>query len=91
LRLREADVPLFYEPDAKALHHHAMTLEDSLKRMETLGRSAVSFEKIAPELHIVPTGWKRLAYQVRAVFPTMKGRHAEAFLKGIQSHPSIIA
>lgn len=85
MRLKEAGVPLFYEPDAKALHHHTMTLEKSLRRMETLGKSAVIFEKMKPELNIVPKGWKRLAYQIAALFPNMSGMHRKAFLDGISS------
>src|SRR5205823_1924992 len=33
MRLRDAGIRLFYEPDARAFHHHPMTLEQSLKRM----------------------------------------------------------
>lgn len=79
-RLAQAGIPLFYEPDAKALHHHRMTLEDSLQRMETLGKSAVKFDQRNPELHLAPRGIKRLAYQFFSLLPTMKGKHARAFL-----------
>jgi glycosyltransferase involved in cell wall biosynthesis len=88
LRLREAEVPLFYEPDAKALHRHAMTLADSLKRMETLGRSAVLFEQIAPSLHIIPKGAKRFAYRALSLAPTLRGKHARAFLRGVEAQES---
>lgn len=83
MRLKNAGVKLFYEPDAKALHHHHMTMEDSLKRMETLGKSAVAMEKIAPELKIVPRGFKRLKYWLASIFPTMRGKHSAAFVRGI--------
>ncbi len=83
MRLRAAGVKLVYEPDAKALHHHPMTLEQSLQRMETLGRSAVQLEKIVPAMNRVPHGFKRAAYQLLALLPTMRGKHAAAFLKGI--------
>ncbi len=85
LRLKKAGVRLFYEPDARALHHHPMTLEASLKRMRTLGISVVTIEKIEPELHVVPRGWKRWAYWAIALLPTMRGRHARAFLRGVDS------
>jgi glycosyltransferase involved in cell wall biosynthesis len=83
LRLRDSGVALFYEPAAVAHHHHHLTLEQSLKRMEELGESAVFLTRIAPELDRLPRGWKRTAYHVLAWLPTLKGRHAEAFLKGI--------
>ncbi len=83
-RLMKERISLLYEPDAKALHHHHITLEQSLQRMETLGKSAVVIEKIAPELNVVPKGWKRMAYQFAAMLPTMDGRHRKAFLSGIK-------
>jgi len=79
-RLMKAGIGLLYEPRAKALHHHHITLEDSLKRMETIGRSARVIEKLNPELRVVPRGWKRLAYLCISALPTMKGKHAKAFL-----------
>lgn len=83
MRLRDAGVSLFYEPSASALHHHHITLEDSLKRMETLGRSAVEITKNVPEFDRVPRGWKLLAYRICALFPTMAGSHRRAFLRGL--------
>lgn len=83
-RLKNAGVRLVYEPAARALHHHHLTLEDSLRRMKTLGRSAVEFQKTVPGFDRVPTGWKLLAYKIFALFPTMAGRHRRAFLDGVQ-------
>ncbi|MBP9750804.1 MAG: glycosyltransferase family 2 protein [Candidatus Peribacteraceae bacterium] len=85
LRLARTGAPLIYEPDAKALHHHHLELADSLKRMETIGRSAVHIESIAPELHVTPRGWKAWAYVVLSWLPTMRGRHSWAFRKGLMS------
>ncbi|HVW66494.1 MAG TPA: glycosyltransferase [Candidatus Peribacteraceae bacterium] len=84
-QLKEANIPLFYEPDAKALHHHRITMDDSLKRMETLGRSLVQLTKIDPDLGRMPTGIKMIAYRLIALTPTMRGAHYRAFLRGIQS------
>lgn len=85
MRLRDAGVRLVYEPDARALHHHHMTLEDSLKRMEVLGRSAVEIQKKVPEFDRVPSGWKLFAYRVFSLLPTMSGKHRKAFLSGLIS------
>ncbi len=82
-RLKNAGVKLFYQPDARALHHHHMTLEDSLKRMETLGRSAVMIEKIALGLDVVPKGFKKLKYQIASLLPGMRGMHSKAYMQGI--------
>lgn len=84
-RLKEQGVRLFYEPDAKALHHHHIALEQSLKRMETLGQSAVTIEKVAPDLHVVPKGWKKLVYEISGLVPTLGGKHRKAFLRGLKS------
>lgn len=85
MRLKNAGVRLFYEPKAKALHHHHLELEDSLKRMETLGRSAVEIQKKVPEFDRVPRGWKWVAYQLLSLLPTMSGRHRRSFLIGTGS------
>lgn len=84
MRLRDAGVQLFYEPDAKALHHHKITLENSLKRMQTLGKAAAHFRRDLPEFDRLPKGLKRIAYTFASFMPTMAGKHRKAFLKGIK-------
>ncbi|MBU2213475.1 MAG: glycosyltransferase [Patescibacteria group bacterium] len=79
-RLKNVPLKLFYEPEAKALHHHPITLEESLDRMETLGSSVTHF----PNIDRHPTGLKRIAYEIAALFPTMSGKHRRAFLKGLK-------
>lgn len=82
-RLADAGVHLFYEPDAKAWHHHHIALEESLRRMETLGQSAARMAERDPHFDRVPRGWKRAACHALSLLPTMRGRHAKAFLKGM--------
>lgn len=89
MRLKNAGVRLLYEPRAKALHHHRMTLEDSLKRMETLGRSAVEIQKKVPEFDRVPKGWKLYAYRILSLMPTLAGNHRKAFLQGMAAATSL--
>lgn len=84
MRIRQMGVRLFFEPKAKALHHHHIELEDSLKRMETLGRSAVEMEKLIKGFDRVPKGLKRIGYEISALLPTMTGKHRAAFLRGIR-------
>ncbi len=83
-RLMQAGVRLRYEPAARAVHHHAMTLRDSLRRMELLGRSAVLVNDQAPHLHLLPRGWKLQLYRLLALFPTLRGKHSRAFLRGMK-------
>lgn len=81
--LQKAGVELFYEPDAKALHHHQIELSDSLKRMETIGKSLRVIEKIDPTFDRIPKGWKLLAHKAMALLPTMRGMHERAFMRGL--------
>ena len=85
MRLRTGGVRVYYEPNARGLHHHIITIEDSLRRMETIGKSAVLLGKHVPEFDRVPRGWKRLAYEILAKLPTMAGKHRAAFLRGMRS------
>lgn len=84
-QLRDAGVALLYEPDAKALHHHHIEMEDSLKRMETLGKSLKKMETIDPMFDRIPKGWKLWAHQILALMPTMRGKHEKAFLAGLRA------
>jgi glycosyltransferase involved in cell wall biosynthesis len=81
--LRDAGIALYYEPDAKALHHHHIELEDSLKRMEVLGASVRHIHALHPDLALQPTGLKLLLYHCAALLPTMAGKHRKAFLQGL--------
>lgn len=51
---------LFYEPQARAYHHHLVPESDLPKKMQAVGRSARLFEELHPEVRVVPRGWKRL-------------------------------
>lgn len=84
MRLRKNGVRVYYEPRARGYHHHRLTMEDSLQRMETIGESAVLLSKTISNFDRVPRGWKRLAYEVFARFPTMAGKHRAAFLRGMR-------
>jgi GT2 family glycosyltransferase len=90
-RLREAGVRLLFEPDARALHHHHITLPSSLRRMETLGASIVQMEMLVAGFDRLPKGWKRVAYTWAAMLPTMAGRHRKAFLQGMRGSRRTIA
>lgn len=84
MRLRDTNIPLVYEPDAKGLHHHHIELSDSLERMETIGRSLKNVTALSPEFDRMPKGLKLLAYNVLSYLPTLRGKHAKAFLLGLR-------
>lgn len=85
LRLQQAGVPLWYQPSAKALHHHHLELADSLERITRIGKNAVQIEKLNPNVHAVPRGLRLLKQQIKALLPTLSGQHAKAFLVGVRS------
>lgn len=79
-RLAEAGLPLYYEPDAKGLHHHRLDLDASLARMREIGKSAVEMERINPALHLVPRRWKHVVHVARSWLPGLRGAHERAFI-----------
>ena len=89
LRLRQAGVRVYYEPAAKALHHHRITLEHSLRRMEVIGKSLASISLKNPEFDRMPHGWKWWAYCAVSVLPTLRGKHCQAFVRGITHKSSL--
>lgn len=84
LRLRDAGLPLRYEPRARGLHHHHIDLDASLRRMREIGRSAVVMERLNPAFSAVPRGWKRWAHHACALLPTLRGAHERAFWEGVR-------
>lgn len=83
-RLAAAGIPLFYEPDAKAYHHHAFTDAEVWARSELLGRSAVHLERLVPGINILPQGWKKMAHWLESWLPIYRGKHWRAFLRGVR-------
>lgn len=81
--LKEKGIGLVYEPAALALHHHRIDLEDSLKRMRTIGKTARLFANRDPTFDRLPQGWKLTAYRLLSLLPTMRGKHAKALLEGM--------
>lgn len=50
---------LFYEPEGKAYHHHFISESELPKKMQAVGRSAVHFQRLHPEVKAVPQGFKK--------------------------------
>lgn len=87
-RIAEAGVQLFYDPDARAYHHHVFSDEELWERSRRLGVSAVQMEKLVPELCLCPRRWKKAAYTLYSLLPTYKGKHYCAFLRGMRQATS---
>lgn len=84
-RLADKDIPLYYEPDVKAFHHHLYTDDEVWQRSKQLGKSAVIMEKLNPSMKLLPRGWKKAAYRVLSLSPTYRGKHYREFLHGVKS------
>lgn len=54
------DMQIYYEPHAKAYHHHEIKPSDLPIKMRAVGRSAVYFERLQPSVRVVPRGIKKL-------------------------------
>lgn len=90
------ELRLYYEPDAKALHHHYMDDSALPKRMQTVGRSAVLFQKLQPKVEVMPKGLKALLIKIATHSVTLpltklfgkntyyKFRSWREFMKGIK-------
>ncbi len=61
---KQNKLKLFYEPTAKAFHHHLLTEADLPKKMRAVGQSAVHFERLHPEVQVVPKGLKLIVLKV---------------------------
>lgn len=81
--VKKKGVGLFYEPAARALHRHRIELEDSLKRMRAIGKTAELFAARDPAFDRRPRGNKLLAYRLLSLLPTIRGKHAKALLEGM--------
>lgn len=52
------DMKLFYEPGAIAYHHHFFDESGLKKKMRNVGKSAVHFQRLQPDVQILPRGLK---------------------------------
>jgi glycosyltransferase involved in cell wall biosynthesis len=72
-RLSKKNLQLMYIPEACATHDHFME-EASLKdRMQKIGRSAVKFQKHHKDLHVLPSGLKKLTFLLIGSAPSIAG------------------
>jgi len=58
------EMRIYYEPDAIAFHHHEIPEEAMEKRMQTVGRTAVIFEKLEPSVTVVPKGVRAIIINI---------------------------
>ncbi|MCK5471786.1 glycosyltransferase family 2 protein [Candidatus Gracilibacteria bacterium] len=85
LRLQKKGMKLLFSPEAIAQHFHKISAGSLADRQLAAGRNAVKFQKLHPEISILPRGGKLLAQKIIAsLLPfTFYGKAKRAFLRGI--------
>jgi len=57
---------IYYEPQAIAYHHHEILPSDLPDKMRSVGKSAVHFQHLQPDIQIIPMGMKALVLRLAA-------------------------
>ncbi len=68
---KENNLKIIYNPSARAAHDDPMDLKNLRKRMNSVGRGAVTFQKLHPELNVVPTGVKKIIFSLIGSVPSL--------------------
>ncbi len=58
------EMEIYYEPQAIAFHHHVIEESDLPKKMQAVGKSAVHFQRLQPDLQIFPRRLKALVLRL---------------------------
>jgi len=61
---RNQDMEIYYEPEAIAYHHHYISPSDLISKMRNIGRSALHFQRLQPDVRIIPMGLKARAIKL---------------------------
>lgn len=84
-RLAQKGLKLLFEPEAVVEHFHAISADSLAARQFAAGQNLVVFQKLHPEIALLPAGPKLLAQKLAATLLsfTFYGRAKKAFLAGI--------
>ena len=63
---KKHDMKIYYEPQAIAYHHHFLDEADLQKKMRNVGKSAVHFQNLQPDLQVFPRGLKAFVLRLAA-------------------------
>ena len=69
---KEDHLELIYTPKALAVHDHYLDQKDLEKKMQSLARNAKIFEKLHPELKVIPRGLKWLIFKILSSTPFLR-------------------
>lgn len=68
---KEKGMRIIYDPSIKAWHHHEVTIDGFQKRMKSIAKNAQTFHRRFPEVPILPSGFKKLAFRILALSPVL--------------------
>ncbi len=68
---KERGMRIIYDPSIKAWHHHEVTIDGFQKRMKSIAKNAQTFHRRFPEVPILPSGFKKLAFRILALPPVL--------------------
>ncbi len=57
---KRQDMKIYYEPQAIAYHHHEILPSDLAEKMRNIGKSALHFQRLQPDIQVIPMGLKGL-------------------------------
>lgn len=57
---KKYDMKMYYEPQAIGFHHHHISEKDLVTKMRNVGKSALHFHHIQPDIQIIPRGMKAM-------------------------------
>lgn len=94
---KDHDMQIYYEPRAVAYHHHEIQPSDLPTKMRAVGKSAVHFQRLQPDVRVIPQGLRRRALKLatnNATLPLIrifgdqmyyKFQSWNEFLKGVEN------
>lgn len=68
---KNADLKLIYCPEALATHDHPMEEKDLERKMQSIGKTAKTFQKKHPELQVIPQGLKKILLGIVSSLPVI--------------------
>jgi len=67
-RLAEKGMRMHYIPTCRVVHHHRINVDELTERTGNARKNAAVFEKLHPEVHLLPKGRKKLLLRTLIVF-----------------------
>jgi glycosyltransferase involved in cell wall biosynthesis len=85
LRLQKKGMELLFNPEAVVQHFHEISADSLADRQFQAGENAVQFQKLHPDIQILPKGFKLFAQKILALLLpfTFYSKAKRAFLRGI--------